>query len=40
MRGKRFIDEECDFLDSLEFRVMLGINDEDGGILIFEDIGR
>lgn len=40
MRGKRLTDEERDLLDSPEFRAMSGINDEDGGILIPEDIGR
>ncbi|AKD30057.1 hypothetical protein AW02_019070 [Bacillus velezensis NJN-6] len=40
LRGKRLTDEERDLLDSPEFRAMSGINDEDGGILIPEDIGR
>ncbi|UBQ44668.1 phage major capsid protein [Bacillus velezensis] len=40
LRGKRLTDEVRDLLDSPEFRAMSGINDEDGGILIPEDIGR
>ncbi|KEP24795.1 phage major capsid protein [Bacillus zhangzhouensis] len=40
LRGKRLTDEERDLLDSEEFRAMSGKNDEDGGILIPEDIGR
>ncbi|MCY8539725.1 phage major capsid protein [Bacillus haynesii] len=40
IRGKRLTDEERDLLESPEFRAMSGKNEEDGGILIPEDISR
>ncbi|MCY7813453.1 phage major capsid protein [Bacillus spizizenii] len=40
LRGKRLTEEERDLLESPEFRAMSGLNEEDGGILIPEDIGR
>ncbi|GED01398.1 phage major capsid protein [Bacillus atrophaeus] len=40
LRGKRLTEEEREILDSPEFRAMSGKNEEDGGILIPEDIGR
>ncbi len=40
LRGKRLTDEERDLFESEEFRAMSGKNEEDGGILIPEDISR
>ncbi|MCY8309953.1 phage major capsid protein [Bacillus vallismortis] len=40
LRGKRLSDEERDLFESEEFRAMSGKNEEDGGILIPEDISR
>lgn len=40
LRGKRLTEEEREILDRPEFRAMSGKNEEDGGILIPEDIGR
>ncbi|MED4339294.1 phage major capsid protein [Bacillus licheniformis] len=40
IRGKRLTEEERDLLESPEFRAMSGKNEEDGGILIPEDISR
>ncbi|MGS2797948.1 phage major capsid protein [Bacillus velezensis] len=40
LRGKRLTEEERDLFESEEFRAMSGKNEEDGGILIPEDISR
>ncbi|MFS3914332.1 phage major capsid protein [Bacillus australimaris] len=40
LRGKYLTHEEREFLENPEFRAMSGINQEDGGILIPEDISR
>lgn len=38
VRGKRLTLDEHDLLESKEFRAMSGINDEDGGLIIPQDI--
>ncbi|MFB8734617.1 phage major capsid protein [Bacillus sp. SL00103] len=40
LRGKYLTHEERELLENPEFRAMSGINQEDGGILIPEDISR
>lgn len=40
LRGKSLTHEEREFLENPEFRAMSGKNEEDGGILIPEDISR
>ncbi|KEP24791.1 phage major capsid protein [Bacillus zhangzhouensis] len=40
LRGRRLTDEERDLFESTEFRAMSGKTEEDGGILIPEDISR